>query len=73
MSDCFRKLQGMVPNVPSNKKLSRVEILQHVIDYIQDLQNELTAQPAAQSTEGTRKRGAARVPLSAISFNELTD
>ena len=41
MSDCYEKLKQLVPTIPKNKKITRVEILQHVIDYIQDLQTAL--------------------------------
>lgn len=38
MNDCYSKLKELVPGIPQNSKLSQVEILQHVIDYIFDLQ-----------------------------------
>ncbi|XP_069479063.1 DNA-binding protein inhibitor ID-3 [Ambystoma mexicanum] len=38
MSDCYSKLRELVPGIPQGSKLSQVEILQHVIDYIFDLQ-----------------------------------
>lgn len=38
MQACFHKLKDMVPTVPSNRKLSKVQLLQHVIDYILDLE-----------------------------------
>ncbi|XP_030839047.1 protein extra-macrochaetae-like [Strongylocentrotus purpuratus] len=41
MSDCYEKLKQLVPTIPKNRKVTRVEILQHVIDYIQDLQTAL--------------------------------
>ncbi|XP_056403648.1 DNA-binding protein inhibitor ID-3-A-like [Hyla sarda] len=37
-NDCYSKLQELVPGIPQGSKLSQVEILQHVIDYIFDLQ-----------------------------------
>uniref|UniRef100_A0A8C6EYF5 DNA-binding protein inhibitor ID-4 n=1 Tax=Marmota marmota marmota TaxID=9994 RepID=A0A8C6EYF5_MARMA len=36
----------LVPTIPPNKKVSKVEILQHVIDYILDLQLALETHPA---------------------------
>lgn len=39
------KLQELVPNMPKNKKLSKLEIIQNVIDYIFDLQDALEAHP----------------------------
>ncbi|NP_001161570.1 inhibitor of DNA binding 4-like protein [Saccoglossus kowalevskii] len=50
MSDCYSKLKDLVPTIPPNKKVSKVELLQHVIDYIQDLQVELEAHPAMRNT-----------------------
>ena len=41
MNNCYSKLKELVPTLPPNKKASKVEILQHVIDYIWDLQIEL--------------------------------
>ena len=31
----------MVPDIPSRRRMSKVEILQHVIDFIQDLESAL--------------------------------
>lgn len=41
MNSCYSKLKELVPTLPANKKASKMEILQHVIDYIWDLQVEL--------------------------------
>lgn len=38
MRKCFSELQELVPTIPSNQKISETEILQHVINYIQDLE-----------------------------------
>ncbi|XP_077587352.1 DNA-binding protein inhibitor ID-3 [Stigmatopora nigra] len=38
MNDCYSRLAALVPSIPRNKTVSQVEILQHVIDYIFDLQ-----------------------------------
>ena len=35
-----------MPTIPPNKKVSKVELLQHVIDYILDLQLALETHPA---------------------------
>jgi DNA-binding protein inhibitor ID len=35
------KLKDLVPNMPKNKKLSKLEVIQNVIDYICDLQRAL--------------------------------
>ncbi|XP_078423324.1 DNA-binding protein inhibitor ID-3-A-like [Cetorhinus maximus] len=44
MNDCYCKLKELVPSIPQNKKVSKMEILQHVIDYIFDLQIALESQ-----------------------------
>ena len=45
MKACFVKLMQLVPTVPSNSRLSKVQLLQHVIDYILDLETTLQFQP----------------------------
>lgn len=47
MNDCYSKLKELVPSIPQNKSVSQVEILQHVIDYIFDLQIALEAEDVA--------------------------
>uniref|UniRef100_T1JIN5 BHLH domain-containing protein n=1 Tax=Strigamia maritima TaxID=126957 RepID=T1JIN5_STRMM len=42
----FSKLKELVPFMPKNKKLSKLEIIQYVIDYICDLQLALESHPA---------------------------
>ncbi|XP_057715569.1 DNA-binding protein inhibitor ID-3 [Corythoichthys intestinalis] len=44
MNDCYSRLAALVPSIPRNKSVSQVEILQHVIDYIFDLQIALEAE-----------------------------
>ncbi|XP_060692134.1 DNA-binding protein inhibitor ID-1 [Hemiscyllium ocellatum] len=65
MNGCYTKLKELVPTLPQNKKVSKVEILQHVIDYIWDLQLELDDQPGmgCQAAAGTTAQS--RTPLSA--------
>lgn len=46
MNDCYSKLKELVPSIPQDRKVSKMEILQHVIDYILDLQLALDSQPA---------------------------
>ncbi|XP_062977334.1 DNA-binding protein inhibitor ID-1 [Elgaria multicarinata webbii] len=41
MKGCYSRLAGLVPTLPRHRRVSKVEILQHVIDYIWDLQLEL--------------------------------
>ncbi|XP_061700200.1 DNA-binding protein inhibitor ID-3 [Syngnathoides biaculeatus] len=44
MNDCYSRLAALVPSIPRDKTVSQVEILQHVIDYIFDLQIALEAE-----------------------------
>ena len=60
----------MVPDIPARRRMSKVEILQHVIDYIQDLESALELPHLQMNnfvTESTNKTD--RVPLSTISYN----
>jgi len=41
MAACFMKLKELVPSVPHDKKISKTQLLQHVIDYIYDLELSL--------------------------------
>ncbi|VDO73639.1 unnamed protein product [Schistosoma margrebowiei] len=41
MKRCLVKLKRMVPTIERNKKVNQLELLQHVIDYIQDLEKTL--------------------------------
>ena len=47
MNDCYTKLKELVPSLPQNKSVSKMEILQHVIDYILDLQIALDSSSSA--------------------------
>lgn len=49
MSACFHKLKELVPSVPQHKRISKVALLQHVIDYILDLEITLEKHPAMAS------------------------
>ncbi|XP_016150969.1 DNA-binding protein inhibitor ID-2-like [Sinocyclocheilus grahami] len=48
MNDCYSRLKELVPSLPQNKSVSKMEILQHVIDYILDLQLALDQNPQQQ-------------------------
>lgn len=49
MNDCYSKLKELVPSLPQNRSVSKMEILQHVIDYILDLQIALDSSSALMS------------------------
>lgn len=49
LKECFVQLEGMVPTVPKDKNLTHTQLLQHVIDYIWDL--ELVLNPKDAKTK----------------------
>uniref|UniRef100_A0A8C5D6P6 BHLH domain-containing protein n=1 Tax=Gadus morhua TaxID=8049 RepID=A0A8C5D6P6_GADMO len=51
MERCYRLLRAMVPGLRPDRSLSRVDLLQHVIDYILDLQTALEPGPTAGSPQ----------------------
>ncbi|KAM6927627.1 DNA-binding protein inhibitor ID-1 [Xenentodon cancila] len=63
MNSCYSKLKELVPTLPTNKKASKVEILQHVIDYIWDLQVELDEPEKSRQHSGS---GVPRTPLTTL-------
>lgn len=71
MSDCYERLRAMVPHIPANRRMSKVELLQHVIDYIQDLESalELPNLQTPDNIAAQESNRTARVPLSTISYN----
>ncbi|KAG9268478.1 DNA-binding protein inhibitor ID-2a [Astyanax mexicanus] len=66
MNDCYSKLKELVPSIPQNKNVSKMEILQHVIDYILDLQIALDSSHSAMSSSLRPGHGAARSPLTTL-------
>lgn len=68
MNDCYSKLKELVPSIPQNKKVSKMEILQHVIDYILDLQIALDSHPSIVSLHHQRpgQNAASRTPLTTL-------
>ncbi|XP_043575092.1 DNA-binding protein inhibitor ID-4 [Chiloscyllium plagiosum] len=70
MKDCYSKLKQLVPTIPQNKKVSKVEILQHVIDYILDLQLALETHPALVRPQPAICSSAPRNPLTALNTEQ---
>lgn len=67
MNDCYSKLKELVPSIPQNKHVSKMEILQHVIDYILDLQIALDSHSAINTLHHPRAgQGSSRSPLTTI-------
>ncbi|CAG9087597.1 hypothetical protein JYU34_021351 [Plutella xylostella] len=57
------KLQDLVPFMPKNRKISKLEVIQHVIDYICDLQSALESHPAVSQFDAeTALAAAAQLP-----------
>lgn len=63
MNSCYSKLKELVPTLPTNKKATKVEILQHVIDYIWDLQVELDEPEKSRQLSAA---SASRTPLTTL-------
>ncbi|XP_006636033.1 DNA-binding protein inhibitor ID-4 [Lepisosteus oculatus] len=71
MNDCYTRLKRLVPTIPQGKKVSKVEILQHVIDYILDLQFALETHPALlRQQHGRCPPASARTPLTALNTEQ---
>ena len=79
MQELLCKLKDLVPYMPKNKKLSKLEIIQYVIDYISDLQYTLDSPAAISSTSLSEQRqqqhvsnsspfASFRQPLSTLSY-----
>ena len=63
------KLKELVPHIPRHRKVSKLEVIQHVIDYICDLQTALETQPrrSRPSDAGPASAGAPqRHPLALL-------
>lgn len=52
MKGCYSRLRALVPTLPRHRRVSKVELLQHVIDYIWDLQLELQCGPPRPAAAG---------------------
>uniref|UniRef100_U5EV14 Putative extra macrochaetae n=1 Tax=Corethrella appendiculata TaxID=1370023 RepID=U5EV14_9DIPT len=53
------KLKDLVPFMPKDRKISRLEVIQHVIDYICDLQNALESHPSVNQFDPVQALSAA--------------
>lgn len=49
------KLKELVPHMPKHRKVSKLEVIQHVIDYICDLQSELEQNHPANRNRSKRR------------------
>ncbi|XP_028985380.1 DNA-binding protein inhibitor ID-4 [Betta splendens] len=75
MNDCYSRLKRLVPTIPQDKKVSKVEILQHVIDYILDLQLALETHPSLYKQQPQRSGSCppasnpSRTPLTVLNVD----
>jgi len=65
MQSLLAKLKELVPNIPRNKKLSKLEIIQYVIDYIFDLQLALDTHPQPLCQSSSNNSSASSVSTTA--------
>lgn len=66
MQELLCKLKDLVPYMPRNKKLSKLEIIQYVIDYIFDLQQALDSPLAISSTIPDQRHASNSSPFSSF-------
>ncbi|XP_064117486.1 protein extra-macrochaetae-like isoform X2 [Macrobrachium nipponense] len=59
------KLREIVPHIPRNRKVTRLELIQHVIDYICDLQHALEDHPGLKDEPTARLLTPPMSPMSA--------
>ncbi|XP_076317678.1 protein extra-macrochaetae-like [Tachypleus tridentatus] len=71
MQQLLGKLKDLVPNMPKNKRLSKLEIIQNVIDYIFDLQIALESDSISHKSDSscgsTYGSDSVRQPLGVLS------
>lgn len=74
MNDCYSMLKELVPSLPQNKNVSKMEILQHVIDYILDLQIALDSSASFVSCQYQQRLGqpASRNPLTTSVTSDIS-
>lgn len=74
MNDCYSMLKELVPSLPQNKNVSKMEILQHVIDYILDLQIALDSSSSFVSCQYQQRLGqpASRNPLTTAVTSDIS-
>ncbi|KAL1477242.1 hypothetical protein MTO96_035897 [Rhipicephalus appendiculatus] len=67
MHTLFGKLRELVPTMPRNKKVTKLEIIQNVIDYILDLEIALETHPANFSSRPSPSAASpVRYPLGVL-------
>lgn len=62
MKGCYSRLRALVPTLPRHRRVSKVELLQHVIDYIWDLQLALQRGPPRPAAAGDSPEVSVDIP-----------
>lgn len=64
----LHKLKDLVPGIPADRKVSKLEIMQHVIDYIGDLEAVLESEGKGSSStsSGSSTRTSTRTPYQLV-------
>ncbi|ROT67697.1 extra macrochaetae-like protein [Penaeus vannamei] len=65
------RLKAMVPQCPKNRKVSRQELIEHVIDYISDLQDTLQSRLRQPSRKSHGRRQLQRLLRPAASVRRI--
>lgn len=61
------KLKDLVPFMPKNRKLSKLEVIQYVIDYICDLQSALESNPEVNNFNAAAVLAGQNITAQALS------
>lgn len=73
MAACFMKLRELVPSVPHGKKISKTQLLQHVIDYIYDLEVSLDCPAVVFTPTGREPLAEKAEPNTRLEDDEAMD
>lgn len=65
------KLKDLVPIIPKRKRLSKLEVIQYVIDYICELQSALETNPAAGEFDATAALNGLQMENQQFQTNQL--
>ncbi|KAG9282932.1 DNA-binding protein inhibitor ID-2-like [Astyanax mexicanus] len=72
MNDCYSRLKELVPSLPQNRSVSKMEILQHVIDYILDLQIALDSSSASPQQQQSAAPETAVISLRTVNHTSYS-
>ncbi|KAK2864139.1 hypothetical protein Q7C36_003293 [Tachysurus vachellii] len=72
MNDCYSRLKELVPSLPQDRSVTKMEILQHVIDYILDLQIALDSSSDNPQPQPQRRPGVSSSTEEEISSFQIS-